>query len=162
MPVRLVATGYGRPALEALGRAVAEAKATDPMSPVTILVPNNLAGIVARRFLAHGSAALLGLTGTGALANDGQGKADTSTNRNLINDAAQRCIDQGLEYLARAKHDDGSFGDRHQYRGNVAVTSLAALAFNGRMRLFASLDGCGGQGARVSGAGFSAAEHVSL
>ncbi len=33
---------------------VAEAKADDPMAPVTVLVPNNVAGIVARRFLARG------------------------------------------------------------------------------------------------------------
>src|SRR5205823_1225212 len=40
---------------------------------------------------------------------------------------AQRCIEQGIDYLARAQHENGSFGDR-QYTGNVAVTSLAALA----------------------------------
>lgn len=47
-------TAYGRAALEALRTVVAEVKKDDPMAPVTVLVPNNIAGIVARRFLAHG------------------------------------------------------------------------------------------------------------
>ncbi|WP_345203463.1 PD-(D/E)XK nuclease family protein [Fodinibacter luteus] len=45
---------YGPEALQALRGVVAEAKADDAMAPVTVLVPNNIAGIVARRFLAHG------------------------------------------------------------------------------------------------------------
>jgi RecB family exonuclease len=56
MTVQVRTTSYGRPALEALRSAVAEIKANDPMAPVTVLVPNNIAGIVARRFLAHGLA----------------------------------------------------------------------------------------------------------
>jgi RecB family exonuclease len=40
--------------LEALREAVAQVKRDDPMAPVTVLVPNNIAGIVARRFLAGG------------------------------------------------------------------------------------------------------------
>jgi RecB family exonuclease len=47
-------TTYGRAALEELRDVVREAKAGDPLAPVTVLVPNNIAGIVARRFLAHG------------------------------------------------------------------------------------------------------------
>jgi hypothetical protein len=47
-------TAYGRPALQALRTAVAQFKNDDPMSPVTVLVPNSIAGIVARRFLAGG------------------------------------------------------------------------------------------------------------
>lgn len=45
---------YGRESLEALRAVVAEAKTDDPMAPVTVLVPNNIAGIVARRHLARG------------------------------------------------------------------------------------------------------------
>ena len=40
-------TAYGRAALEELRDVVREAKNGDPMAPVTVLVPNNLAGIVA-------------------------------------------------------------------------------------------------------------------
>jgi hypothetical protein len=47
-------TAYGRAALEELRDVVLAAKNGDPMAPVTVLVPNNIAGIVARRFLAQG------------------------------------------------------------------------------------------------------------
>ena len=45
---------YGPDALHALRDVVADAKRDDAMAPVTVLVPNNIAGIVARRFLAMG------------------------------------------------------------------------------------------------------------
>ena len=54
MDSRVIVTGYGRHALESLRGVVTQAKRDDPMAPVTILVPNNIAGIVARRHLAHG------------------------------------------------------------------------------------------------------------
>lgn len=54
MPVRCVSTAYGPEALDAVRDVVAEAKAGDPMAPVTLLLPTNLAGVVARRRLAHG------------------------------------------------------------------------------------------------------------
>ena len=54
MVAEVTYTAYGRGALESLRSAVAEAKTHDAMAPVTVLVPNNIAGIVARRFLAHG------------------------------------------------------------------------------------------------------------
>lgn len=41
---------------------------------------------------------------------------------------ADRCIQNGLAWLARAQNADGSFGSG-TYRGNIAVTSLSALAF---------------------------------
>jgi len=56
LTVQVATTPYGRPALEALRAAVAQIKRDDPMTPVTVLVPNNIAGIVARRFLAGGLA----------------------------------------------------------------------------------------------------------
>ena len=54
---------------------------------------------------------------------------DGSAARDMITPEAQKAIDRALEYLARAQHDDGAWGDRQQFSGNVAVTSLAALAF---------------------------------
>ena len=54
MEARVITTAYGRPALDALRTVVTEAKRDDLLAPVTILVPNNIAGIVARRHLAHG------------------------------------------------------------------------------------------------------------
>ncbi len=85
-----------------------------------------------RRFLARGSAALLGLAAVPRLGSAVDGPETPSTTaRNLINEDAQRAIDQGLDYLARTKHDDGANGcffGNGRYAGNVAVTSLAALA----------------------------------
>jgi ATP-dependent helicase/nuclease subunit B len=46
--------GYGRAALEELRDVVRELKRGDPLMPVTVLLPNNIAGVVARRFLAQG------------------------------------------------------------------------------------------------------------
>jgi hypothetical protein len=46
----------------------------------------------------------------------------------LVTPAAQRAIDRGLEWLARRQHDDGSFGSG-AYRGNVAISGLAGMAF---------------------------------
>jgi ATP-dependent helicase/nuclease subunit B len=45
---------YGAAALTTLQAIVGKTKADDPMAPVTVLVPNNIAGIVARRHLAQG------------------------------------------------------------------------------------------------------------
>ena len=47
-------TSYGRSALDALTQVVAHLKQDDPLRPVTLVVPSNIAGIVARRHLARG------------------------------------------------------------------------------------------------------------
>ncbi|HEV3024901.1 MAG TPA: prenyltransferase/squalene oxidase repeat-containing protein [Pirellulales bacterium] len=46
----------------------------------------------------------------------------------LINFAAQRAIDRGLEFLAKAQHADGAFGSGG-YGRDVAVCGLAGMAF---------------------------------
>ncbi len=51
-----------------------------------------------------------------------------STAADLITPEAQRAIDRGLEFLARQKRDDGSFGSGG-YSHNVAVCGLAGMAF---------------------------------
>jgi hypothetical protein len=48
--------------------------------------------------------------------------------RGMITPAAQQAIDQGLAYLEANQHQNGSFGS-HLFYGNVAVSSLAGLAF---------------------------------
>jgi len=56
---RIETTAYGAAALEQLRDVVARLKSDDPMKPVTLLLPNNLAGVAARRFLASTSIAAL-------------------------------------------------------------------------------------------------------
>lgn len=46
----------------------------------------------------------------------------------LITPAADEAIDRGLAWLVNRQHEDGSFG-AGAYRGNVAITALAGLAF---------------------------------
>ena len=52
MALELVETAYGRPALDALAGVVAHAKASEPLAPVTVVVPSNHVGVTARRALA--------------------------------------------------------------------------------------------------------------
>ena len=46
----------------------------------------------------------------------------------MINPAAQKAIDQGLQWLASRQNDDGSFGLGTQ-RGNAAICGLCGMAF---------------------------------
>lgn len=46
---------YGREAADALRGAVADAKAGEPLAPVTVVVPSNHVGVAARRLLASGA-----------------------------------------------------------------------------------------------------------
>lgn len=52
--MELVTTGYGAAAYAALREVVAAAKGDDPLAPVTLVVPTNLCGVMARRALARG------------------------------------------------------------------------------------------------------------
>ena len=47
-------TAYGRPAYDSLRACVSAAKTDDPLAPVTLVVPSDLSGVVARRTLARG------------------------------------------------------------------------------------------------------------
>jgi len=47
---------------------------------------------------------------------------------NHLTPEALRAVERGLAFLANTQNRDGSFGDAPQYRGNLAVTSLAGLA----------------------------------
>jgi hypothetical protein len=52
---------------------------------------------------------------------------DGSASKGMIDERTQKAINEGLDYLVKNQHDDGSWGTGH-HRGNVAITSLAALA----------------------------------
>ena len=56
MPIQEETTAYGAPAYDRLRGVVAAAKRDDPLAPVTLLVPTNLCGTIARRALAGGFA----------------------------------------------------------------------------------------------------------
>jgi len=81
-------------------------------------------GKLTRRSLLAGTASLF----AGRLAN-AQPPAERNSSPDHITPEAQRAIDRGLAYLARSQAVDGSFGDRQPFQGNVAITSLAGLAF---------------------------------
>lgn len=84
-----------------------------------------------RTFLTRGTGALLGVSAGGML---WRGLAQEGNQvREMINGNTQRAIDGSLLWLSQQQvqgggADDGSYGTG-QYRGNVAVTSLAGLAF---------------------------------
>jgi hypothetical protein len=84
-----------------------------------------------RRFLAQGLG-VLGLTGT-ALALPSETREsipDGSASKGMITPEAEQAIDKGLRFLESAQRQlgTGELGT-NAYRGNVAVTSLGALAF---------------------------------
>ncbi len=82
-----------------------------------------------RRFLLRTSGAAVGVArGLEGRANQNADPATEDESRDFITTEAQRAINRGLAYLASTQNRDGSYGDRIAYHGNVAVTSLAALA----------------------------------
>jgi hypothetical protein len=83
-----------------------------------------------RRFLMQGLG-LLGTAGTvlaGPAADVPETIPDGSASKGMITTETERAIERGLTYLARWQSPTGGFGT-NAYRNNVAVTSLAALAF---------------------------------
>lgn len=83
-----------------------------------------------RSFLTRGTGAMLGLASGGmlwrTLAQEG------NQARGMITENTQRAIDGSLAWLAQQQHQGGQTGGSFgtgQYHGNVAVTSLAGLAF---------------------------------
>ncbi|MFZ6005434.1 MAG: PD-(D/E)XK nuclease family protein [Actinomycetota bacterium] len=68
MALRVVWTGYGRDAAAALRHAVADAKAGDPLAPVTVVVPSNHVGVAARRLLSSGALGPVAGSGVGLAA----------------------------------------------------------------------------------------------
>src|SRR5688500_18039118 len=55
MALRVEWTGYGPAAAVALRDAVADAKAGEPLAPVTVVVPSTHVGVASRRLLSSGS-----------------------------------------------------------------------------------------------------------
>lgn len=83
-----------------------------------------------RQFLLGSAVMGLGaLTQPGAPADEPDRLPDGAAAKDMITPEAQRVIDRGLEYLARSQGEDGSWGDRPLYAGNVAIVGLGGLAF---------------------------------
>ncbi|MHB1422363.1 MAG: prenyltransferase/squalene oxidase repeat-containing protein [Gemmataceae bacterium] len=89
-----------------------------------------------RQFLSRGGLATLGAAGTCfALPGDdrdfGEGRdavPDGSASKGMIDAKTDEVINRGLAYLSAHASPNGGFGTGN-YTGNVAVTSLAAMAF---------------------------------
>ena len=96
-----------------------------PSSPIPL---ENIMPLSRRLGLLIGGT-LIALAGYGAwlLAQDHM--ADPTLAKGMITPAAEQAIKEGLAYLARNQHQDGSWGSGPQFYGNVAVTSLCGLAF---------------------------------
>jgi ATP-dependent helicase/nuclease subunit B len=69
--VPVIWTRYGADAYDALRSAVAAAKRDDPLAQVTVLVPTQICGVIARRTLAHGVAGHSGVAALSVLTVDG-------------------------------------------------------------------------------------------
>src|SRR5690348_14072320 len=89
-----------------------------------------------RQFLSRSGLAALGTAGTcfalpGDTPDAGEGNQvvpDGSASKGMITPQAEQAIDRGLAYLNARANGQGYFGTGG-YTGNVAVTSLAAMAF---------------------------------
>src|SRR4051812_35808676 len=68
MGVRVQWVEYGRPAAEGLRAAIADAKAGEALTPVTVVVPSNHVGVAARRLLASGAVGPVSSQGRGLVA----------------------------------------------------------------------------------------------
>ena len=67
MPITVLPTAYGRDASQALRDAVARAKQSDALAPVTVVVPTNSVGVSARRRLASGELGAASTAGRGVV-----------------------------------------------------------------------------------------------
>src|SRR6516225_5952475 len=90
-----------------------------------------------RQFLTRGGLGVVGTASTVlAVPGDGVDSGETpreaipdgSASRGMITPRTDQAIQRGLAFLHSKRSPDGSFGTSG-YRGNVAVTSLAAMAF---------------------------------
>lgn len=82
-----------------------------------------------RRFLGQASTAGLALAAPGFANPSDDPLADGVPPREMITRDAQFAIERGLNFLANRQQSDGTFGGPYdRNRGNVAITSLAALA----------------------------------
>jgi ATP-dependent helicase/nuclease subunit B len=137
VPIHATPVPYGANALDALASAVQAAKGGDPLAPVTIVVPTNTAGVMARRALGRrgGATAIDVLTlyrlgellGSSTLLDEGRKPVSTP----VVDLAVKQVLRKspGL-YRAVADHPSTVVALRDLYRelrlaGPAALTALA-------------------------------------
>lgn len=144
--MRVVHTPYGREAALALRDAVSDAKAGDPLAPVTVVVPSNHVGVAARRLLSSGllgpvAGAGVGLAAVtflttyrlaellGAPSLAGRGRRPVSTPVLAAAMRAELAVDAGL-FGPVAEHPATESALVRTYRElrDLSPTALAALA----------------------------------
>jgi hypothetical protein len=90
-----------------------------------------------RQFLTRAGVGLAAAAGLGFAGDEGKGGGSTdgldripdgSASRGMITERTEQAISRGLAFLNARREHNGSFGTG-AYRGNVAVTSLAGMAF---------------------------------
>jgi hypothetical protein len=89
--------------------------------------------ITRRRFLSRGTLGTAVLAGSalGFVGDDEEKPGalpDGSASKGMITADSERAVERGLDYLAKHRRG-GAFGARGAYHGNVAICSLAGLAF---------------------------------
>jgi ATP-dependent helicase/nuclease subunit B len=138
VPIHTTAVLYGASALDALAAAVGAAKGGDPLVPVSIVVPTNTAGVMARRALGRrgGATAIDVLTvfrlaemlGSSSLLDEGRKPVSTP----VVDLAVKQVLraSPGL-YRAVAEHPSTVVALRDLYR-ELRVAGPAALTALGR------------------------------
>ena len=138
MPIDVTASTHGAAALDALAVAVARAKDGDALAPVTIVVPNNTVGVMARRALGRrgGVAAGAGVTmcrgaeGLGAPSLRAEGRRPVSTP--IVDLAVKQVLAEAPgQYRSVHRHPSTVVALRDVYRelriaGPGAMAGLAA------------------------------------
>jgi hypothetical protein len=79
-----------------------------------------------RNFLAQSALAFAGST---VFADERDTLPDGSASKGMITHEAEEAIKKGLAFLGTRFNRDTGYGSTQNYQGNVAITSLAALAF---------------------------------
>ena len=133
MPIRATLVAHGAAAFDALAGAVGAAKDGDPLAPVTVIVPTNTAGVMARRALGRRGGAtaidvltvfrLAELLGSPSLLDEGRKPVSTP----VIDLAVKQVLRAAPgQYRAVADHASTVVALRDLYR-EVRLTGPAAL-----------------------------------
>lgn len=144
---------FGRPALDRLTALVAELQAGDPLAPVTVVVPTNPVGVVARRAVGRaGGVAGVDFATAGALAfRLAGGEIGRRGLRRLTDQALTAAVRQSLQ---------ASDGPLRHLAGHPSAPGAVADALT-RLRRAGGVDGVRRSGRQVAAAVAALAEPVA-